>query len=57
MDQRVEVAFLPEPSHAWNSDPAGQRLVCLLLASERLGVISNIRKLYGDFLVRLEVGP
>jgi hypothetical protein len=57
VNQRVEVALLPEPPHARDSHPAGQRLVCLLLASERLGVISHIRELYGDFLARLEVGP
>jgi len=50
MDQGVEVVLLPEPPYARDSHPAGQRLVYLLLASERLGVISNIRKFYSDFL-------
>ncbi len=43
-DQSVELALLPEPSDSRDSDPAVQRVVCLLLFSERLGVISNERK-------------
>lgn len=51
-DQSVEVALLPEPSHSRDTNPTVQRLVCLLLVSEYLGIISNEREFYGDLLAR-----
>ena len=57
MDKRVVIAFLPEPPYLWNANRPGQRLVCILLASEHLGVVSNVCELYGDLLAQSEIGP